>query len=104
MSSAHDLAEIARSAPEAINAELQVASAYETRLPDKSEDVVFCMSILHHLQLDRVKSEMRRILKSDGLFILKEPRCFSKTMNRLRPLFPSKEVISELSTPWIPRK
>ena len=82
-----------------IDAELQVRSAYETQLPDKSVDVVFCMSILHHLQLDRVKSEIRRVLKPDGKFIFKEPVRFSRTMSELRPLFPSKEDISDFEHP-----
>jgi len=40
-----------------VDAELRIASAYETHLPDDSADVVFCMSVLHDLQLDRVKKE-----------------------------------------------
>jgi len=71
-----------------IDAELHVASAYDTHLPDQSVDVVFCMSVLHHLQLDRANDEICRILKPRGLFIFKEPICFSWTMKRLRPLFP----------------
>src|SRR5439155_17888788 len=82
-----------------IDAELQIASAYETRLTDQSVDVVFCMSVLHHLQLDRVKNEIRRILKPDGLFILKEPVRFSKTMERLRKLFAPREDVSEFEHP-----
>jgi ubiquinone/menaquinone biosynthesis C-methylase UbiE len=46
-----------------VNADLRVGSAYETGLPDASVDVVFCMSLLHHLQIDRVKNEIVRILK-----------------------------------------
>lgn len=83
-----------------IDAELRVASAYETHLEDKSADVVFCMSILHHLQLGRVKDEILRILKPDGLFIFKEPIRFSWTMKKLRTLFPPKgEDISEFEHP-----
>ena len=82
-----------------IDAELQIASAYETRLTDQSVDVVFCMSVLHHLQLDRVKNEIRRILKPDGLFILKERVRFSWTMEHLRKLFPPREDVSEFEHP-----
>src|SRR2546427_3114837 len=82
-----------------IDAELQIASAYETRLTDQSVDVVFCMSVLHHLQLDRVKNEIRRKLKPDGLFILKEPGRFSWTMEHLRKLFPPREDVSEFEHP-----
>ncbi|HEY4766321.1 MAG TPA: class I SAM-dependent methyltransferase [Candidatus Sulfotelmatobacter sp.] len=82
-----------------VDAELRVGSAYETHLLDESVDVVFCMSILHHLQLDRVKNEIRRILKPHGLFIFKEPIRFSWTMKQLRRLFPSAEDVSEFEYP-----
>lgn len=82
-----------------LDAEVRVASAYDTGLSDKSVDVVFCMSLLHHLQLDRVKNEICRILKPDGLFIFKEPIRFSWTMKQLRRLFPSAEDVSEFEYP-----
>jgi len=82
-----------------VDAELRVASAYETGLSDGSVDVVFCMSFLHHLQLDRVKNEIRRILKPDGLFIFKEPVRFSWTMKQLRRLLPSRGDVSEFEYP-----
>ena len=84
-----------------VDAELRIASAYDTHMPDESADVVFCMSVLHHLQLDRVKNEIRRILKPHGLFIFKEPIRFSWTMKQARRLFPSreKEDVSEFEYP-----
>lgn len=82
-----------------VDAELRVASAYETHLEDESVDVVFCMSILHHLQLERVKREICRILKPDGLLILKEPIRFSWMMRQLRPIFPSRVDTSEFEHP-----
>jgi SAM-dependent methyltransferase len=82
-----------------LDAELRVGSAYHTQLPDHSVDVVFCMSLLHHLELDRAKNEIRRILKPDGVFILKEPTRLSWTMRQLRRLFPSREDVSEFEYP-----
>ncbi len=82
-----------------VDAELRIASAYETHLLDESADVVFCMSVLHHLQLDRVKNEIRRILKPNGLFIFKEPIRFSWTLKQLRRLFPLREDVSEFEYP-----
>ena len=57
------------------------------------------MSLLHHLQIDRVKNEIVRILKPNGLFILKEPIRLSWTMKHLRRLFPSREDVSEFEYP-----
>ena len=83
-----------------VHAEVRVASAYDTGLSDESVDVVFCMSLLHHLELDRAKSEIRRILKPNGLFIFKEPIRLSWTMKQLRALFPSGDAdVSEFEYP-----
>jgi SAM-dependent methyltransferase len=82
-----------------LDAELRVASAYDTQLPDQSADVVFCMAILHHLELDRVKKEICRVLKPGGVFICKEPVRFSWTMRQLRRLFPPKDDVSEFEYP-----
>ena len=82
-----------------VDAEVRVGSAYETQVPDASVDVVFCMSLLHHLELDRVKNEILRVLKPGGLFVLKEPIRLSRTMRQLRRLFPSKEDVSEFEYP-----
>ena len=82
-----------------LTAELQVCSAYQTHLPSHSVDVVFCMSILHHLQLDPVKTEILRVLKPNGLLILKEPVRFSWIMRGARRLFPAKEDSSEFEYP-----
>jgi len=82
-----------------VDAELLVGSAYETDLANESADVVFCMSLLHHLELDLVKKEILRILKPQGLLILKEPIRFSRAMTELRRLFPPAEDVSESEYP-----
>jgi len=83
-----------------LTATYAVRSAYETGLPDSSVDVVFSMSLLHHLDLPRASAEIRRILRPGGMFILKEPIRFSASMNRLRRLFPAPEVdISDYEHP-----
>ncbi len=73
-----------------LQSELQVGSAYDTGLPDASIDVVYCMSLIHHLEIVRVRDEMRRILVPGGRIILKEPIRFSLTYARLRKLLPAK--------------
>jgi SAM-dependent methyltransferase len=96
-----DLIEIAnrRLCDAGLTATVQVGSAYETGLPDNSIDVVFCMSLIHHLDIALVREEMRRILRPGGYIVLKEPIRFSKGYGLLRSLLPSHEDISEYEHP-----
>jgi SAM-dependent methyltransferase len=63
-------------------------------------DVVFSMALLHHLDLEKARAEICRILRPGGRFILREPIRFSRTMNSLRKLFPApKADISDYEHP-----
>jgi SAM-dependent methyltransferase len=64
------------------------ASAHDLPLPDDSIDVVFGMAILHHLDLDRVSREVRRVLKPGGRAIFKEPVRNSAVIRFARKLIP----------------
>jgi SAM-dependent methyltransferase len=82
------------------NVEVRVGSAYETGLPNESVDVVFSIALLHHLDLPKARAEIFRVLRPGGLFILREPIRFSRTIARLRKLFPSPDAdISEFEHP-----
>jgi SAM-dependent methyltransferase len=96
-----DLIDLARArlADASQNASLSVASAYDTGLPAASADVVFCIAILHHLELDRAKAEILRILKPGGVLIIREPMRFSRLLDRMRRLLPSQEDVSEYEHP-----
>jgi SAM-dependent methyltransferase len=78
-----------------VKAEVRVGSAYDTELPNSSVDVIFCMSLIHHLDLPRVKREMLRILRPDGFIVLKEPIRFNRSYDFLRSLLPNQEDISD---------
>lgn len=83
-----------------LSAEVRVGSAYDTGLSNDSVDVVFCMALLHHLDLPRARQEIYRVLRPGGVFILREPIRFSQTMNYLRRLFPApKADISDYEHP-----
>jgi SAM-dependent methyltransferase len=82
-----------------LRATVQVGSAYETGLPDASIDVVFCMSLIHHLDIARFRDEMSRILVPDGTIVLKEPIRFSRGYARLRNLLPDRDDISDYEHP-----
>jgi SAM-dependent methyltransferase len=82
-----------------LKADLRVASAYATGLPDGSVDVIFSISLIHHLDIGQVREEMLRILAKDGRAILKEPIRFSTIYARLRALLPAQGDISEYEHP-----
>lgn len=98
-----ELVELAGQRLESYNigsAKLLVGSAYETGLPDSSIDIVFSSALLHHLDLPKARAEIYRILRPGGLFVLREPIRFSRTMNALRQLFPApKADISDFEHP-----
>ena len=82
-----------------LESDLRVGSAYETGLADESVDVVYCMSLVHHLDIERVRDEMQRVLVPGGRIILKEPVRFSSGYTRLRNLLPAKDEISDFEHP-----
>jgi SAM-dependent methyltransferase len=85
-----------------LQATLHVGSAYETGLPSQSVDVIFCMSLVHHLDIALVCQEMKRILTSNGFVVLKEPIRFSKTYGWLRSLLPAHADVSDYEHPLTP--
>ena len=82
-----------------LEARLKVGSVYDTGLPDESVDVIFCIALIHHLDIARVAKEMFRILAQDGVVILQEPVRFSRGYAFLRSLLPAHEDISEFEHP-----
>lgn len=82
-----------------VEADLQVGSAYNTGLPSGSVDVIFCIALVHHLDIPAVCNEMQRVLAGDGVIILSEPVRFSAAFNRFRNLLPVEENISQYEHP-----
>ena len=72
------------------NVHFMVGSAYETKLPDESVDVIFGMAILHHLDINLVQKEVYRILRKGGFAIFQEPVRDSKFIGFVRTLIPNK--------------
>jgi SAM-dependent methyltransferase len=96
-----DLIELAqkRIAVSGVTAATGVRSAYDTGLPDQSLDVIFCIALIHHLEIPRVRDEMLRILRKDGVVILSEPIRFSRFYDRMRKLLPRRGEVSEFEHP-----
>ena len=63
-------------------------SAHDMPFPDGSIDVVFGIAILHHLDLDLVAREVRRVLKPGGRAIFQEPVRNSAVIRLFRRLVP----------------
>jgi SAM-dependent methyltransferase len=63
-------------------------SAHDLPFPDNSIDVVFGIAILHHLDLDLVSREVRRVLKPGGRAIFQEPVRNSPVIRFVRSLIP----------------
>jgi len=63
-------------------------SAHDMPFPDGSIDVLFGIAILHHLDLDLVSREVRRVLKPGGRAIFQEPVRNSAMVRFLRSLIP----------------
>ncbi len=63
-------------------------SAHDLPFDDGSIDIVFGIAILHHLDLDLVAREVRRVLKPGGRAIFQEPVRNSKLIHFIRALIP----------------
>lgn len=63
-------------------------SAHDMPFADNSVDVVFGIAILHHLDLDLVSCEVRRVLKPGGRAIFQEPVRNSAAIRFARSLIP----------------
>ena len=80
-------------------ATVKIGSAYDTSLPSESVDVIFCIALIHHLDIAAVRNEMHRILTKNGSIVLSEPTRFSPSYARLRNLLPEREDISDYEHP-----
>ncbi len=63
-------------------------SAHDMPFHDESIDIVFGIAILHHLDLDLVSREVRRVLKPGGRAIFQEPVRNSPVIRFVRSLIP----------------
>jgi len=73
-------------------AEFVVASAHSLPIAGDSIDVVFGIAILHHLDLNQVSREVRRVLRKGGRAIFQEPVRDSRMLTAFRKLVPYKSV------------
>ena len=78
---------------------LVLGSAHALPFPDASVDVVFGISILHHLDLEMASREVHRVLKQGGRAIFLEPLRNSRLLKHMRKLFPKRSGASPFERP-----
>lgn len=77
------------------NAEFHVRDGHHTGFPDKSFDLVFGSSIIHHLDVRRALIEINRILKPGGMALFKEPLGGNPLYDFYRKLTPGSRTRDE---------
>jgi ubiquinone/menaquinone biosynthesis C-methylase UbiE len=75
--------------------EFRVADAHHTGFPDNAFDLVVGIAILHHLDLPRALSEIRRILAPSGRGVFLEPLAQNPLLRLARRLTPAARTPDE---------
>lgn len=64
------------------NIELVITDGKTINIKDNSVDVILCNHVLHHIEnLDEILDEIARIMKKDGILIVKEHNCYYKELS-----------------------
>jgi ubiquinone/menaquinone biosynthesis C-methylase UbiE len=64
------------------NIEMVITDGKTINIKDNSVDVILCNHVLHHIEhLDAMLNEIARIIKKDGLLIIKEHNCYYKELS-----------------------
>jgi SAM-dependent methyltransferase len=77
------------------NAFFDEADAHKLPFGDGSFDLVVVNSLLHHLDLEVALDEIKRVLKSDGVFLLREPLGTNPLFNLYRKVTPAARTPDE---------
>jgi SAM-dependent methyltransferase len=73
----------------------RLMDAHRLDLPDSSMDIVFGMAVLHHLELERALSEIRRVLRPGGFMLFMEPLGGNPVGKIIRKLTPAARTPDE---------
>lgn len=73
----------------------KIMDAHALEFPDEHFDVVFGTGILHHLDLDRALTEVRRVLRPDGVVLFFEPLDNNPVGRVVRRLTPRSRTADE---------
>jgi SAM-dependent methyltransferase len=75
--------------------DFRLMDAHKLEFPDHHFDVVFGMSILHHLKLEVGLREVRRVLKPGGFLLFAEPLDMNPIGRLVRRLTPQARTLDE---------
>lgn len=77
------------------NVDIHIMDAMHTDFDEHTFDIIYGTAILHHLDLNKALSELKRILKPDGAAIFFEPLGTNFFINLYRHLTPKARTIDE---------
>ena len=69
--------------------------AHELKFQDESFDLIFGVSVLHHLDINKAVSEFNRVLKPDGIILFAEPLDMNPFSKMIRYFTPKARTIDE---------
>lgn len=78
-----------------VKPKFQIMDAHHLQFPDGSFDIVFGVSVLHHLELEKGLAEVRRVLKPGGIMIFAEPLDMNPVGRLVRAFTPKARTSDE---------
>jgi ubiquinone/menaquinone biosynthesis C-methylase UbiE len=75
--------------------------AHELKFQDESFDLIFGVSVLHHLDINKAVSEFYRVLKPKGIIIFAEPLDINPFSKMIRYFTPKARTIDEQALRFI---
>lgn len=86
--------EIARTSR--VQPEFRRMDAHKLEFPKASQDIVFGVAVLHHLELETALSEIHRVLKPDGVIAFAEPLDTNPIASLVRRMTPRARTVDEV--------
>jgi ubiquinone/menaquinone biosynthesis C-methylase UbiE len=72
-----------------------VGNAEDLDLPENSYDVICCLGVLHHLDIQKAALSWSRVLNNDGLVVMEEPMALNPIVALYRLLTPKMRTADE---------
>jgi ubiquinone/menaquinone biosynthesis C-methylase UbiE len=82
------------------NISFLIGSAYDTKLKDKSIDILCSFYTLHHLDVKEFSSEVQRLLRTSGLAFFCEPNILNPIVYLIKSSRYLKSVVGDSADEW----